>query len=251
MGGAGAIIETFAALLFAHVLADFVFQTGRIARAKQARHAGALALHIAIVLALAIAAPGAWHPVLAALAAAHLVIDLAKTFAPQDRLWPFLADQAAHLATLAAAAAFAPDLWQTGVWMTGAWAPPYWVPGVMAAVAGLVAATRAGGYAVGLLIGPLATDDLPKGLANGGALIGVLERGLIFLFIFAGQPMGIGFLVAAKSVLRFEATAGDQRASEYVIIGTLASFGWAMAVAWAALALVAALPGIGIFAATP
>ena len=29
-------------------------------------------------------------------------------------------------------------------------------------------------------------------------------RCFIFLFIFFGQPAGIGFLVAAKSILRFE-----------------------------------------------
>lgn len=238
--------ETFAALLIAHVLADFLFQTTWIAERKQARHAGATLLHIAIVLALSIAALGTWHPALAALAAAHLVIDLAKTFAPKDRLWPFLADQGAHLATIVAAALFMPTLWATGLWAAQGWAP-----GAMAALAGLIVATRAGGFAVGLLIKPYYAHDLPQGLINGGALIGVLERGLIFLFVMVGQPAGIGFLVAAKSVLRFESTARDQRASEYVIIGTLASFGWAMAAAWATLALLGALPAIGIPAVSP
>jgi len=188
-----------------------------------------------------VAALGAWHPFLAALAGAHLLIDLAKTFAPKDRLWPFLADQSAHLATVLAVVLIAPGLWATGLW-----ADQGWLPGAMAALAGVILATRAGGFAVGLLIKPHYADDLPQGLVNGGALIGVLERGLIFLFVMVGQPAGIGFLVAAKSVLRFESTARDQRASEYVIIGTLASFGWAMAVAWATLALLGALPAIGI-----
>mgnify|MGYP006433838991 CR=1 FL=1 len=43
--------------------------------------------------------------------------------------------------------------------------------------------------------------------------------------------------MAAKSILRFGAVAEDRRASEYVIIGTLASVGWALGVAMAAMAL--------------
>jgi hypothetical protein len=75
------------------------------------------------------------------------------------------------------------------------------------------------------------------GLVNGGKLIGQLERALIFLFIFIGQPAGIGFLVAAKSILRFE-EAKRQKLAEYVLIGTLLSFSLAIATAsvtkWAA-----------------
>jgi hypothetical protein len=66
------------------------------------------------------------------------------------------------------------------------------------------------------------------GLLNGGKLIGQLERALIFLFIFIGQPTGIGFLVAAKSILRFE-EAKKQKLAEYVLIGTLLSFSLAVA----------------------
>lgn len=240
------MLDLFTALLCAHVMADFLFQTAWIAERKQARHPGALLLHIVIVLALSIIALGTWHPALVALALAHLAIDLAKTLAPPDRLWPFLADQAAHLLTLVAVAVLVPDLWATGLW-TG----HDWVISIMALVAGALIATRAGGFAVGLLLTPFFSADLPKGLTNGGALIGLLERGLIFVFVIVGQPAGIGFLVAAKSVLRFESTAGDQRASEYVIIGTLASFGWAMTVAWGTLALLRVLPPIGIPALTP
>jgi hypothetical protein len=72
----------------------------------------------------------------------------------------------------------------------------------------------------------LAEENHPKleGLANGGKWIGQLERALIFLFIFAGQPEGIGFLVAAKSLLRFEQARQQQLMAEYVLIGTLLSF---------------------------
>lgn len=62
-----------------------------------------------------------------------------------------------------------------------------------------------------------------RGLRGGGRLIGWLERSLIFLLFLIGQPGGIGFLVAAKSILRFEETKREA-IGEYVLIGTLFSF---------------------------
>jgi hypothetical protein len=49
--------------------------------------------------------------------------------------------------------------------------------------------------------------------------------------ILAGEPSGIGFLVAAKSILRFE-EAKKLPVAEYVLIGTFWSFGLALAIAW-------------------
>ena len=113
----------------------------------------------------------------------------------------------------------------------------------MAAVAGLMIATRAGSFAIGLLMAglpPLADSD---SLPSGGRVIGPIERALVFLFVLSGQAPVIGFLIAAKSVLRFGEVQKDRRAAEYVIIGTLASFAWAFAVALLAQAALAALPG--------
>jgi hypothetical protein len=249
--------QTFAALLFAHVLADFVLQPTAMVRGKG--RPGWLALHGLVVLATAWAATGATVASvvpLVALALAHVGIDLVKASLPdgaagateEDTPDParsapagaFLADQAAHLATLFAAAALAPGLWAGGLWQGIDWLAP-----VMALAAGAIAATRAGGFAVGLLMRRYDGTKLPRGLPDGGRLIGVLERGMIFLLVLAGQPAGIGFLIAAKSILRFDTTSRNQRAGEYVIIGTLASFGWAMAVAYGTLALLARLPDIG------
>jgi len=237
--------ETFAALLLAHVLADFVFQTRWIAANK--RRIPVLLLHGAIVLAIAQATLGrvdAWE--LLALAGLHMTTDRLKSRLAAPGLGAFLADQGVHLAALTALAALRPDLWAGGFW-----AGVGWLPTLMALAAGAILATRAGGFAVGLLMRPWAGDDLPKGLANGGTLIGLLERGLIFLLVLVGQPAGVGFLVAAKSVLRFETTSRDQRAGEYVIIGTLASFGWALVFSYATLWIMAALPPIGIPPAIP
>ena len=88
--------------------------------------------------------------------------------------------------------------------------------------------------------------ETPPGLRNGGRVIGNLERGLIYLLILTGQAAGIGFLIAAKSVLRFGAVKDESRLSEYVIIGTLASFGWAIGVTAGITLLLKLLPSLGI-----
>ncbi|MFC2969137.1 DUF3307 domain-containing protein [Acidimangrovimonas pyrenivorans] len=236
------MIETVTALLVAHVLADFVLQTDGMIANKRAPQV--LLLHIAIVLVLSQAAIGqVAAPAVLALAGAHLVIDLVKIFATKSGLAAFLFDQAAHLASIAAVAALAPGLWASGLW-AGLPAPlPLAALHGALLIAGLIAATRAGGFAVGMLMKRHGqAPDLPEGLAGGGLTIGLLERGLIFLLVLVGQPAGIGFLIAAKSILRFGTVSESRAASEYVIIGTLASFGWALIVAYATLALQGALP---------
>ena len=63
-------------------------------------------------------------------------------------------------------------------------------------------------------------------LQNAGQWIGYLERFLILTFILAGYTEAIGFLLAAKSIFRFgELSKGlEIKNTEYVLIGTLASF---------------------------
>lgn len=240
--------ETFIALAFAHILADFVLQPGWMVARK--REPGVLVLHAVIVLIAAMLATGrvdAWE--LLVLAAAHLVIDTIKTFALPDTFGAYVADQVAHFASLLAIAVLAPDLWRSGFWANA--------PDLLAAMlylGGFILATRAGGFAVGKLMDHH-TEELPEdqenGLPGGGMTIGLLERGLIFILIIVGQPGAIGFLIAAKSILRFGTVQENRAASEYVIIGTLASFGWAIAAGIATQALLSVLPPLEIMTATP
>jgi len=236
--------ETFAALLLAHALADFLFQTDRMVARKRAPLW--FLLHIAIVWLTAIAATGSLHWSLALLALAHAAIDAAKLALRQSGLAAFLGDQAAHLATLLATALLVPGLFASGIW-SGQTA----LPALFALAAGAILAIRAGGFAIGLLMAPWAAEITLDGLKDGGRAIGQLERGLIFLMILGGLPEGIGFLIAAKSVLRFGTVREEAKLSEYVIIGTLASFAWAMLAAWGTLALTSILPPLGFPAFPP
>jgi hypothetical protein len=69
-------------------------------------------------------------------------------------------------------------------------------------------------------------------LGRTSALIGCMERTLIYLFVLADWPDGIGYLLAAKSVLRFSDIRKQREWSyaEYVIAGTFASVAWAFLV---------------------
>lgn len=65
---------------------------------------------------------------------------------------------------------------------------------------------------------------------NAGKYIGILERLFVFLFIAINFWEGIGFLLAAKSIFRFGdlREKRDIRLTEYILIGTLMSFGLAI-----------------------
>lgn len=69
-----------------------------------------------------------------------------------------------------------------------------------------------------------------ESLSSAGKYIGILERLLVFTFILVNHWEGVGFMVAAKSVFRFSdlAQAKQRKLTEYVLIGTLLSFGMAV-----------------------
>lgn len=246
------MLQTAAALVLAHCLADFILQPDAMVRRKaEAKvlltHAGIVALVSWAALGLA-PAPG----LVLLVAASHLVIDGLKIRFGGPGFAPFALDQAAHFAVIGVAAALFPGAYAAGLWTPlaespiGAWMPR--LPQAMALGAGLIATVWAGGYAVRTLMSGLAFTEAVHSLPKGGQLIGRLERLMILMLLLADQPDGIGLLIAAKSILRFNELAHDsagpdagRRASEYVIIGTLASFAWAIATAWATGAALRAL----------
>lgn len=69
-----------------------------------------------------------------------------------------------------------------------------------------------------------------KSLEDAGKYIGILERILVFIFIVTGHWEAVGFLITAKSVFRFGdlKESKDRQLTEYILIGTLISFGIAI-----------------------
>ncbi|SFA98757.1 Protein of unknown function [Poseidonocella pacifica] len=216
-------LVTFVALLFAHLLADFILQTGWIVANK--RKPGVLLLHGALVLLAAQVTVGSLSPILIALAAAHVAIDAAKIYGQFNRFSGFAIDQIAHLGTLVLVAGIAPSLFVEGIWADIPHTPTLFLVG-----AAFIAAVAMGEHGIALLMRPYGARVRSRGLPQAGRLIGRLERAVVVLLVLAQMPLGIGFLLTAKSILRFGTASRDQQSAEYVIIGTLASFSWALAV---------------------
>ena len=67
-----------------------------------------------------------------------------------------------------------------------------------------------------------------ESLLNAGKYIGIVERAIIFGSILIGRYEIIGFLIAAKSIIRHQdANHKNRMFTEYFLIGTFTSFIWA------------------------
>ena len=84
---------------------------------------------------------------------------------------------------------------------------------------------------VGRTGSPEAEQQIDEEEYKAGRVIGMLERGLIFLIIyFTSDLSAVGFVLAAKGFIRIR-QLHDRKFSEYMLIGTLASVLCAVVVA--------------------
>ncbi len=100
---------TFAALFLAHVIADYLVQTTWMVVNK--RRVIATATHIGLVLGTLCAMTLSFSVWFIALALLHLFIDIAKTYAMKAGPGAYVADQVLHVASIAAIALLAPQIW--------------------------------------------------------------------------------------------------------------------------------------------
>jgi hypothetical protein len=215
--------------LAAHVFGDFLLQTSAIAMGK--RRLGWLLLHSLIHGALVYVCLQQWTAweLPAAIAVVHGAIDAVKVRVRRSAA-TFGWDQVAHVISVLLLAALA---------VQQGWVAPFSGLGWhgMVLFAGFCATVTGVGYFVGEVADRMFAENPSlqqmrlDGLKDGGKRIGQLERALIFVMIIAGEPTGIGFLIGAKSILRFE-EAKKQHVAEYVLIGTLWSFGLAIVLSW-------------------
>ena len=216
----------------AHLLGDFVFQSRKMVLHKRQHkgRSGYLYLHACIQALLIYLVTGWWTnwEVPLVVLVTHFLIDWWKLYRP-DTLLYFILDQCLHLAVLAALGWWflAPDrpvllsdfknLWQsTECWLVLlSYLFVVWPCALI-----LSYTTRKWRNAAEQNLTPRLNLD------ETGRWIGILERALVLTFILVNHFEGIGFLVAAKSVLRFGDLKGanNRAETEYVLIGTLASF---------------------------
>jgi len=230
------LLETAVALICAHLLADFVTQTDWMIEHK--KRPWVMGLHIAFVGGWAALLLGLVDvPLLLVLIASHALMDMIKVWwldrTPVSKLITFSIDQLVHLFTILGLVLWRPGDAADGLWggLPAQTQASIW--GAMAGLAGLITAVLAGGLVIKMVTAPLVPTQAFDGLAKGGRYIGWLERGLTFLFVMYGHPEGVGFLLTAKSIFRFgDITDNTKREqTEYIIIGTMVSFGWGLVMA--------------------
>ena len=213
--------------LLAHLVSDFYLQTKKSCKSKadnafKSRH---LYIHALITFALAWLFSLSFHFLWAALliAVMHLVIDGLKSVC-KNLKGAFFIDQLLHLAVIVAAVVTYNKVSEVIL--------PAWLPEtkVLLWVWAFVFCLRPANFFIQNIFKEakitIPDNGKEQSLPNAGRVIGNVERMLTLVFVMLGQYEAIGFLLAAKSLLRFRET--DTVKSEYVLVGTLLSFGIAI-----------------------
>lgn len=220
----------FIKLIAAHLTGDFLLQSDKMCTNKFSSHFTAkfkaLVLHALIQATLSYVFVAQWTcwliPVV--IGVSHFLIDYVKSMCKRKDLISLVWDQLAHFCVITGLWWFvfaglpqldmADEIFSTNFWL------------IATAYIAVLTPTS-------ILIKSfiefekwMPSDASSQGLPNAGKWIGYLERILILTFIFTDNIEGIGFLLAAKSVFRFGELnkAKDIKITEYVLIGTFASF---------------------------
>ena len=211
----------------AHLVSDFYLQPEKSCKSKadnafKSRH---LYIHVLITFACAWLFSlnvGYWWAALL-IAALHLVIDGLKSIC-RNLKGAFFYDQLLHVAVIVTAVALFNN--------KGVISFPNWLPETKSLlwIVAFVFCLRPANFFIQNIFkdAKISIPDSGKeqSLPNAGRVIGNVERMLTLVFVMLGQYEAIGFLLAAKSLLRFRET--DTVKSEYVLVGTLLSFGIAI-----------------------
>ncbi len=225
-------------LILAHLVGDFVLQPSEWVRAKEAGkfRSAYLYLHILVhliaVLAVLEFEKKYWLAYLL-VPLSHMVIDVAKSYLSRkfSKRMLYFADQMAHILVIVGLSRYYQP-WEIYIRYSDSY--------VLLAVS-LLLITFVASTTIGVLFTKWSPElgGVDQSLVDAGKYIGILERLFVFALVIAGSIQSIGFLLAAKSVFRFGdlSKAKDRKLTEYMLIGTLLSFGIAAGVAWAYLLL--------------
>ena len=220
----------FTKLLLAHLLGDFVLQPTRALIHKQANKIRSwfLYLHVLIhfLLILLLTWDLSYWKVALIIALSHYVIDLAKLYSKdlfRNKSIPFFIDQILHLLVLYVCA-FYDELWPFTRELIASIDWPL--------ATAFVFVTFPAAIMMNILLQNM-SDKIElnhKSLPNAGKYIGMIERIFVLIFIILGRWEAIGLLITAKSVFRFNnlKESNNRKLTEYILIGTLLSFGIAI-----------------------
>ncbi|WP_312343240.1 DUF3307 domain-containing protein [Chryseobacterium binzhouense] len=222
----------FVQLILAHLLGDFILQPNSWVAEKESKKLKSKYLYFHVLIHTILSFIFLWNTELWWIAVlvgfSHFIIDAAKLSlqtVKSKKSWFFI-DQALHIAVIAGISfyfnEFNFDFLKNQEFLKI----------IMAA---LFLTTPASIFIKILLsswtpVSETQNNIQTESLSSAGKYIGILERLLVFTFIVVNHWEGVGFMIAAKSVFRFSdlAQAKQRKLTEYVLIGTLLSFGMAV-----------------------
>ncbi|WP_299536258.1 DUF3307 domain-containing protein [Ulvibacterium sp.] len=220
----------FIKLVLAHLIGDFLLQPNRWVIHKEANKVTSKYLYFHVLIHFVITMLVLWNfqywKLVLVIAISHYFIDLAKLYTnPLFKLKsiPFFIDQVLHILVLYICAYSGNLIGQTiFLFEKIDWA--------------LLTAMVFVSYPASIVMGKLLegmSDRIEqdhKSLPSAGKYIGIIERLFVLAFIILGRWEVIGLLITAKSVFRFNdlKDSNSRKLTEYILIGTLLSFGIAI-----------------------
>ncbi len=234
-------------LLIGHVIGDFLFQTKSMVLEKEGKgwrsprlylHAGLYSLTVYLMSSAWI--QGLW--LLPVLFSSHALIDAWKT-TRRKRAYSFIIDQLIHVAVIVVA--FFP---LSASWIELDRIFCFWKsPRLLCAILGYLLVLWPIGRLMQVLTAPLRSQiegQASRGLESAGLWIGCLERTFLLSFILLDYLPGIAVLLGLKSIFRFGEIKDpvNRKETEYILIGTLLSFGFAIGVGLVTKSILFRLP---------
>ncbi|MBB2144995.1 DUF3307 domain-containing protein [Pedobacter sp. LMG 31464] len=218
-------------LLLAHVLGDFFLQPNSWVAEKEKKKlkSDKLYLHIAIhilLIFLIFLSLNSWKIALV-VGLFHGIIDVIKLLFQKEktkRIW-FFVDQFLHIVVIVSCWNY---FYQPAISLNFLENAQFWL-----FLLGALFLISPAAIFIRVIIAKWIPSKASSSLQDAGKFIGILERLLIYLFVCTHHFEAVGFLLAAKSIFRFGdlKEAHDIKLTEYVLIGTLLSFGIALIVA--------------------
>lgn len=222
----------FIQLILAHLFGDFILQPNSWVAEKESKKLKSRYLYLHVLIHTILSFIFLWNTQLWWVALlvgfSHFIIDAAKLSfqtAKSKKSWFFI-DQALHIAVIAGVSfyfnEFNFDFLKNQE--------------ILKIIMAALFLTTPASIFIKILLSswtpvPETQNNIQtESLSSAGKYIGTLERLLVFTFIVVNHWEGVGFMVAAKSVFRFSdlAQAKQRKLTEYVLIGTLLSFGMAV-----------------------
>lgn len=223
------VTQLFVLQFIAHLLADYTFQTGKSAYDKDnfGFKSKSLKWHILTTFAISWALSFQWLFILGSLAIAlpHWLLDGFKHRIRKNRKignFAFFVDQALHLLLILLVVVLFGRITAINPVVNISLSTKY-----LSIIAAYLICTKPANILIKEVLIAFGVNFASAGesaesIPNVGKLIGIMERWLVLTFILCNQFESIGFLIAAKSILRFKDT--DTLKTEYVLIGTMLSF---------------------------